>query len=363
MRIVELISGLGNGGAEKALAQRLQFTPRSVETHVVSTSRETSRFAQEISRHATVHRDGLRSIRAIRALDPDLLITHNPREALRVLAHPTLAHQFPVLVVAHNQVSSEFATKALILDSVLPLVNRRAAMHLAVSSSAAEGKQCKNASRVVVSMLGGNINPGSPKREALWPLSTTLRGLVLGRLSPQKNLECLIRVIERSASHLRASGAHFCVVGDGELRPRLTQKVVRSRLTDLITFTGWIDDSDGIVKAADVLLVTSSHEGGPLSVFEALLSGTRVVSTPVGAIPDLVKLRGSSQTRSLYCTRDMSDLQIARELTEAIEPGPVTPDERIARQREFSFLDTALTSIKFYDICSQLAGESAQEGG
>ena len=52
--MVEVIAGLGRGGAERALAQRLSHAPKHVETVVISTSSESSDLKLEIAQHAQI---------------------------------------------------------------------------------------------------------------------------------------------------------------------------------------------------------------------------------------------------------------------------------------------------------------------
>ena len=52
---------------------------------------------------------------------------------------------------------------------------------------------------------------------------------------------------------------------------------------------GRTTDPNGVVRAADVVLMTSISEGLPMSVLEAMSQGRPVVSTGVGGVPDVVK--------------------------------------------------------------------------
>jgi glycosyltransferase involved in cell wall biosynthesis len=48
-------------------------------------------------------------------------------------------------------------------------------------------------------------------------------------------------------------------------------------------------DPHGVMRAADLVLMTSISEGLPMSILEAMGQGRPVVSTGVGGVPDVVR--------------------------------------------------------------------------
>ena len=86
--------------------------------------------------------------------------------------------------------------------------------------------------------------------------------------------------------------------------------------------TGYIRKSDlpALYSALDVYLLTSRVEGGPCTVFEAMACETAVVSTRVGAVPDLIRdgLNGLS-----------AKVDDREALTSAIISLDQSPDKRI----------------------------------
>ena len=350
MRIVEVISGLGLGGTERALAKRLLAAPPEVETHVIVTSREDSYLRSEIEQNATVYRGSGNVTGRLHALNPDLVLTHNPREAMRVLSHPTLPRRFPVVVVAHNEITSEYKLKAKFLDTALPHVNQRAQMHIAVSTRAAMGPQCRNAVDVRVCLLGGSIDPPGAEPCLGWPSTTTHRILVLGRLSPQKNLRSLVAAVQMVRERMELSNTHVLVAGDGELHGPLAKEVEKRKIAHLITFSGWVDHSTDLMRSAQTLLITSTNEGGPITLFEGLLTGVQVISTPVGAARDVL----IHDSRSHILT-DSSPSSIATGLLAASETHDLPYEQRMKRGREFNWLNSSARAREFYTLCMSAA--------
>lgn len=102
--------------------------------------------------------------------------------------------------------------------------------------------------------------------------------LTVGRLAPQKGLDLLCdaaALLARSATPVR-----WLVVGDGPLAPDLRHRVTTERLP--VVVAGPRDDVPALMAAADVVVSTSTWEGQPLAVQEALQAGSAVVATDVG---------------------------------------------------------------------------------
>jgi glycosyltransferase involved in cell wall biosynthesis len=81
--------------------------------------------------------------------------------------------------------------------------------------------------------------------------------------------------------------ATFLVAGDGDQRGRM-QAEARAQFGDRMRFVGWVDDVVTLYGAADVVLLTSRHEGTPATLIEAAAAGRPVVSTDVGGVRDVV---------------------------------------------------------------------------
>ena len=109
-------------------------------------------------------------------------------------------------------------------------------------------------------------------------------GLV-GRLVPVKRVDLFIdmaKVLLKQQETRRK--LQFHIFGDGPLRSVLTAQVNRLGLADRITFHGHVHDIASHIKALDVLLMCSDHEGLPMTLLEAMALGVPVVGHNVGAL-------------------------------------------------------------------------------
>ena len=82
----------------------------------------------------------------------------------------------------------------------------------------------------------------------------------------------------------------FAIVGDGhgDLLDLARQQVKELGLQDKLFFTGHRNDLFDIYRSFDLFLMTSSTEGMPNTVLEAMAMEVPVVSTRVAGVPELV---------------------------------------------------------------------------
>lgn len=88
----------------------------------------------------------------------------------------------------------------------------------------------------------------------------------------------------------RLAGAHLVVVGDGPQNATLREQAAALGLEDRILFAGQQDDVAPWLQAFDVFALPSTgNEGVPQALVQAMACERPVVTTSVGAIPELVQ--------------------------------------------------------------------------
>jgi teichuronic acid biosynthesis glycosyltransferase TuaC len=85
--------------------------------------------------------------------------------------------------------------------------------------------------------------------------------------------------------------ARLLIVGEGPHRPALEGRVRDLGIAHAVTFTGALPNEELArwYSAADVLVLASRSEGWPNVLLESLACGTPVVTTNVGAAPEMVR--------------------------------------------------------------------------
>ena len=138
--------------------------------------------------------------------------------------------------------------------------------------------------RIDVITNGAALQPAGPQRQAELRVALGLGpGPVvvgIGRLVTQKNWPAFIE----AAGHL--PGPSYVVAGEGPLRQELVDLATASG--GRVRFVGLVDDVAALVGLASCVVSTSSWEGLPLTLLEALSLGAPVVATAVDGVTDVV---------------------------------------------------------------------------
>jgi glycosyltransferase involved in cell wall biosynthesis len=114
-----------------------------------------------------------------------------------------------------------------------------------------------------------------------------LNYLHIGRFSPQKNHKLLIKAFEKVKKAIPE--AMLTLVGDGEEVEEIHQLVNTLQLQNSVHFLGLQDNVYPILNQADVFVLSSSYEGMPMTIIEAMGTGLPVVSTDVGGISSMIE--------------------------------------------------------------------------
>jgi glycosyltransferase involved in cell wall biosynthesis len=109
----------------------------------------------------------------------------------------------------------------------------------------------------------------------------------VGRMTGVKATGAVLEIVR--AVRERGVDAVLCMVGDGPDRPRLEQLAHELGIARACFFVGYQEDVAGYYRLFDAFVLPSVNEGTPVSVIEALASGTPVVANRVGGVPDVVR--------------------------------------------------------------------------
>jgi glycosyltransferase involved in cell wall biosynthesis len=126
------------------------------------------------------------------------------------------------------------------------------------------------------------------RRELGLPLERRLVCYV-GNFRVEKGVDVLVEAMGRLAATGPAD-ADLVLVGDGPLDPSLRERVAALGIGERVHFAGRRGHTEipNWITAADVFCLASRREGCPNVILEALATGTPVVATAVGGVPELL---------------------------------------------------------------------------
>jgi len=225
-----------------------------------------------------------RLARVVRAARPDLVHAHNVRAALAAALAlggplPRPGRRPALLTTVHGLAASDYPGAARLL---------RLAGGRVIGCAPAVGRALLDAGfppgrlDVITNGVAAPAPSDADLAAARRRFGLGGRPLVLGigRLAAQKAWPTLIDAARR------IEGADVVVAGDGPLRGKLVAAAAGGG--GRVRFLGAVDDPAALLGLARCVVSTSTWEGLPLALLEALALGRPVVATAVGGIADLV---------------------------------------------------------------------------
>lgn len=173
-----------------------------------------------------------------------------------------------------------------------------------------------------------------------------------GRLTPVKRHSLLLDCAAALPD------LHLLIVGDGPLAGPLRAQAKTRGLEGRVHFTGWTTTISPLLSLMDVYVQCSDSEGFPVAVTEAMMLGRPIVSTAVGAIPELIRdgvngllvPRGDAPALAAAVGRLLSEPDRARRLGRAA---------RETAARELDLRRTVAEIAAIYDeVIAERAGRS-----
>lgn len=110
--------------------------------------------------------------------------------------------------------------------------------------------------------------------------------LQVARLDYLKDHATAIRTLARAVAQVPQT--RLVLVGDGPERPAIEAQIRGLNLGDKVRLLGTRGDVARLLHGADAFLLTSTSEGIPLTVIEAMAAGLPVVATGVGGLREVV---------------------------------------------------------------------------
>jgi glycosyltransferase involved in cell wall biosynthesis len=223
-------------------------------------------------------------------------IVHTHLIGANVIAKPLAALCGVPVRINHDHCNDKLADPRRWVPVVDRLTNRLSSHVIAVSQSTREyavKEEEVPASRVSTIYNGIDLDiyrPQPEKRAAaraalgLPPDAFVVAGI--GRLVPQKNFSLFLDVA--AAVLARNPRAFFVIAGTGQEERTLRESARRLGIESRLRFLGYVAAMPELYPAIDMLLLTSLYEGLPITILEAMASGTVIVSSRLDGVGEIL---------------------------------------------------------------------------
>jgi glycosyltransferase involved in cell wall biosynthesis len=215
---------------------------------------------------------------------------------LTTIVGPYVGRAAGVPVVVNNQRNLNYWLRGRLKEALYGFANRLVVDAVLVNNEPAAAELRTRfsvpASRIVNVGVGidldrfGKARANDGLARELGLAGSPVVGMV-AKLTPVKGHEFFLAAAQRVARE--HEGVRFLVVGDGPLRGRLEETASSLGLDGRIHFVGAREDVDTLLKIMDVFVLSSTSEGSPNVIVEAMAAGVPVVATRVGGVPELVR--------------------------------------------------------------------------
>jgi glycosyltransferase involved in cell wall biosynthesis len=307
IRVVHVALQLQVGGMEKLLVEFARYVDRQQFELLFVSLGERGSLAEDIEACgwpvvALQGREGLsakllwRLVRVFRSWNADIVHTHNSKPLVYAGPAARLAGIKRVVHTRHGQryQAGSRATK------LFRFAARFADRVVSVSKDSARLSALEGIPADKISTVWNGIDIS--KFEYVGPKDGGPAAMV-GRLSPEKDVETLIRAVPLVLRH----HPHFLllIAGDGPCRTDLQPLAASLGVVDHVRFLGEVRDVAGLLAGSSMFVLPSLTEGISLTLLEAMARGLPVIATRVGGNPEVVV---EGETGFLVPTRSPVDL-------------------------------------------------------
>lgn len=319
-----------NGGVARYLQMLLKFIDREKYEQILIYPRdyinEKNEFKNlvdkiefvDIYREISLIND-IRSIiqvyKVIKKYDPDLIYVHSSKAgAVGRLANIVIGK--PIIYNPHgwafNMNLSNMKRKVYIFierllskftDKIIVISNKE-------NIVAKENNICRKNNKIEVIINGIDVEKYSNikfdyskfRKKLEIPEAVKVIGMV-GRITFGKGPDVFVKVAEKISKIYK--DCFFIIVGDGEERESIEKLIKEKNLREKFLITGWVDNVYEYINIFDIAMLLTRWEGFGLAIAEYMISGKPIITTNVGAVPELIN---NNQNGILVDINDSDDI-------------------------------------------------------
>lgn len=293
MKVIQIVPSFGVGGAEKIVVDYLSyFDKESTEIMAISLYENKNTIYDKFIKENELNviylnkKPGLdfsmlyKINKIIREFNPDVVHTH-----LYTMKYVLLSLLNKKNIKVFHTIHNEPHKDANILDRFANWVSFKFLKATPISLTREMSKKIKSfygINRVEVINNGINLknfkdikkNKKENRIKNGFLNDEFLIGHV-GRFSTQKNHDFMIEIFKQF--NLKFPNSRLLLIGDGELKNQIENKINEYDLSEKVTLLGVRSDVNELMSCLDVFLFPSLHEGFPVTLIEAQAADIKCV--------------------------------------------------------------------------------------
>lgn len=292
MRILQIIKPLGMGGVERiSVSLHKTLKNQGHESYIAINWDMRERFIQHFNLaddETIVSYDAPNMIqficslkKLIRDISPDIIQTHARQECFVVsILNKKIPHIRTQHMAETPKLKVTYLEKALLKNRVSTWIATSLSLKKHYLGSLSYINQ-ENVTPVY------NGVPCAAKRKAE-TYEPTFKYCIIARLTIQKGIDILIEAMSKM-SHELLKAIQVDIYGEGEEKESILKMIEQYNLGHSVKYCGTTNNPSDIVIHYDALLMPSRYEGLPLTMLEAMSTGTPVATHNVGCVEEFIQ--------------------------------------------------------------------------
>ncbi len=364
MKIMHILPSLYTGGAEKFCIDVCNELARNRENEVYLCSLEKMNDRQRImfdkigpdvhflsmnkvGKHPTLMFDIYKMLREIK---PDIVHTH--LRAQVYAAFGLIANKIPNIHTVHSLATKETTAGKRKLYAML--YRYFDFTPVSISEEVKRSVQQEYGAQFDIEIDNGvqGLSPTEKFDETKAYVDALKKGdqtkifVNIGRVYPVKNQKLLIGAFDRLID--RGVDAQLLIIGSRRIVPEYAKEAeAMVRHTDRIHFLDEKSNVADYLLCADAFCLSSSHEGMPMTILEAMSIGLPTIATPVGGIPDIIDdgING-------FIAKDLSEEAFAEAMTRFLNMKKI--DKEAIVDKFETHYSIAITTERYYRLYQKI---------
>lgn len=294
IRVLHVVNSLCPGGMENGvvnIANGLQ--PRGFETHVACLERSGAfadrlpnpEFVYVLGKNAGFSMTALRALMTlISRLKPNIIHTHNMGPLIYGALASFWGLRVPMIHGEHSHLTDEERKPKRIMQRKILYSACRCVHSVAINVTEelqALGLRARRMESIVNGVDTTRFSPGdrrSVRQHFNLPVDAVVIGLV-GRFGPYKGHDIALSAFARIAEKNENVWMVFAG-GGGSQEARVRELAAKSRFSNRIVLTGFLENPVPAYQALDLLIIPSSNEGLSNAALEGMACGVPILGNP-----------------------------------------------------------------------------------